>query len=49
MSGLAENTYGVIVIGAGPVRYAAASYARAAGLSVAAVEQELVGASERCR
>jgi pyruvate/2-oxoglutarate dehydrogenase complex dihydrolipoamide dehydrogenase (E3) component len=39
----AENTYDVIVIGAGPVGYTVAGRARAAGLSVAAVERELVG------
>ncbi len=33
----------VIVIGAGPVGYTVAARARAAGLSVAAVERELVG------
>ena len=43
MSGPAENVYDVIVIGAGPVGYTVAARARAAGLSVAAVEQELVG------
>jgi pyruvate/2-oxoglutarate dehydrogenase complex dihydrolipoamide dehydrogenase (E3) component len=44
MSGpVAENTYDVIVIGIGPVGYTAADRARAAGLSVAAVERELVG------
>jgi hypothetical protein len=43
MSGLAENVYDVIVIGAGPVGYTVAARARAAGLSVAAVERELVG------
>ena len=35
--------YDVIVIGAGPVRYTVAARARAAGLTVAVVEQELVG------
>jgi pyruvate/2-oxoglutarate dehydrogenase complex dihydrolipoamide dehydrogenase (E3) component len=39
----AQNVYDVIVIGAGPVGYTLASRARAAGLSVAAVERELVG------
>jgi pyruvate/2-oxoglutarate dehydrogenase complex dihydrolipoamide dehydrogenase (E3) component len=44
MSGpVAENVYDVIVIGIGPVGYTAADRARAAGLSVAAVERELVG------
>jgi len=44
MSGpAAENVYDVIVIGAGPVGYTVAGRARAAGLSVAAVERELVG------
>jgi Pyridine nucleotide-disulphide oxidoreductase len=43
MSGTAENTYDVIVIGAGPVGYTLVGRARAAGLSVAAVERELVG------
>jgi thioredoxin reductase len=37
------NAYDVIVIGAGPVGYTVADRARAAGLSVAAVERELVG------
>jgi len=39
----AENVYDVVVIGTGPVGYTAADRARAAGLSVAAVERELVG------
>jgi pyruvate/2-oxoglutarate dehydrogenase complex dihydrolipoamide dehydrogenase (E3) component len=44
MSGpVAERVYDVIVIGIGPVGYTAADRARAAGLSVAAVERELVG------
>jgi dihydrolipoamide dehydrogenase len=43
MSGPAGNVYDVIVIGAGPVGYTVAGRARAAGLSVAAVERELVG------
>ena len=43
MSDRAENVHDVIVIGAGPVGYAIADRARAAGLSVAAVERELVG------
>jgi pyruvate/2-oxoglutarate dehydrogenase complex dihydrolipoamide dehydrogenase (E3) component len=44
MSGpVAENVYDVIVIGIGPVGYTVADRARAAGLSVAAVERELVG------
>ena len=42
MSGPAENVYDVIVIGAGPVGYTVADRARAAGLSVAVVERELV-------
>ena len=37
------SAYDVIVIGAGPVGYTVADRARAAGLSVAAVERELVG------
>jgi pyruvate/2-oxoglutarate dehydrogenase complex dihydrolipoamide dehydrogenase (E3) component len=43
MSGPAENVRDVIVIGAGPVGYTMAARARAAGLSVAVVERELVG------
>ena len=43
MSGPAENVHDVIVLGAGPVGYTVAARARAAGLSVAAVERELVG------
>jgi pyruvate/2-oxoglutarate dehydrogenase complex dihydrolipoamide dehydrogenase (E3) component len=44
MSGPApENVYDVIVIGAGPIGKTVADRARAAGLSVAAVERELVG------
>jgi len=39
----AERTYDVIVIGMGPVGFTVAEGARAAGLSVAAVERELVG------
>ncbi|WP_240045494.1 NAD(P)/FAD-dependent oxidoreductase [Streptomyces sp. L-9-10] len=39
----AENTYDVIVIGAGPVGQTAAERVRAGGLSVAVVEKELVG------
>jgi dihydrolipoamide dehydrogenase len=39
----ADNVRDVIVIGAGPVGYTVAGRARAAGLSVAAVERELVG------
>ncbi|WP_066951000.1 dihydrolipoyl dehydrogenase family protein [Streptomyces lushanensis] len=39
----AENTYDVVVIGAGPVGQVAAERVRAAGLSVAVVEKELVG------
>ena len=38
-----ENSYDVIVIGAGPIGLTLADRARAAGLSVAAVERELVG------
>ncbi|SDM78952.1 dihydrolipoyl dehydrogenase family protein [Actinacidiphila guanduensis] len=41
--GAAADTYDVIVIGAGPVGQNAADRARAAGLSVAVVERELVG------
>ena len=40
-----QNVYNVIVIGAGPVGYTVAARARAAGLTVAVVEQELVGVS----
>jgi pyruvate/2-oxoglutarate dehydrogenase complex dihydrolipoamide dehydrogenase (E3) component len=43
MSGPAESLYDVIVIGAGPIGQTVAGRARAAGLSVAAVERELVG------
>ena len=43
MSGPVGNGYDVIVIGTGPVGYTVAARARAAGLSVAAVERELVG------
>jgi pyruvate/2-oxoglutarate dehydrogenase complex dihydrolipoamide dehydrogenase (E3) component len=43
MSGAAQNVYDVIVIGAGPVGYTVAARTRAAGLTVAVVEQELVG------
>ena len=39
----AEHIYDVVVIGAGPVGYTVADRARAAGLSVAVVERELVG------
>jgi pyruvate/2-oxoglutarate dehydrogenase complex dihydrolipoamide dehydrogenase (E3) component len=39
----AEDTYDVIVLGAGPVGQNAAERARAGGLSVAMVERELVG------
>jgi dihydrolipoamide dehydrogenase len=38
-----EHTYDVVVLGAGPVGQNAAERARAAGLSVAMVERELVG------
>jgi pyruvate/2-oxoglutarate dehydrogenase complex dihydrolipoamide dehydrogenase (E3) component len=38
-----ENVYDVIVIGAGPVGYTLAAQVRAAGLTVAVVERELVG------
>jgi dihydrolipoamide dehydrogenase len=41
--GLAENVYDVIVIGAGPIGQNVADRARAAGLTVAVVERELVG------
>ena len=41
--GTAEHTYDVVVLGAGPVGQNAAERARAAGLSVAMVERELVG------
>jgi dihydrolipoamide dehydrogenase len=40
---MADNTYDVIVIGAGPVGQTVAERSRAAGLSVAVVERELVG------
>jgi len=43
MSGPAEDSYDVIVIGAGPIGQTVTDRARAAGLSVAAVERELVG------
>lgn len=44
MSGsAAESIYDVIVIGTGPIGQTVADRARAAGLSVAAVERELVG------
>src|SRR5580692_10048462 len=39
----AEHTYDIIVLGAGPVGQTAAERTRAAGLSVAMVERELVG------
>lgn len=39
----AEDTYDVVVLGAGPVGQNAAERARAGGLSVAMVERELVG------
>jgi pyruvate/2-oxoglutarate dehydrogenase complex dihydrolipoamide dehydrogenase (E3) component len=39
----AEDTYDVVVLGAGPVGQNAAERARATGLSVAMVERELVG------
>src|SRR6516162_10004573 len=43
MSDRGDNEYDVIVIGAGPVGNTIADRARAAGLTVAAVERELVG------
>lgn len=43
MSAPAEKTYDVIVIGTGPVGQTVTDRVRAAGLSVAAVERELVG------
>src|SRR5262245_14537837 len=43
MSGPAESLYDVIVIGTGPIGQTVAGRARADGLSVAAVERELVG------
>ena len=43
MSGPTQNTYDMIVIGAGPVGYTVAGRTRSAGLSVAVVERELVG------
>ena len=45
MNGPADSAYDVIVLGAGPVGQTVATRAGAAGLSVAAVERELVGAS----
>src|ERR1700753_3254283 len=39
----AEDSYDVVVLGAGPVGQNAAERARAGGLSVAMVERELVG------
>jgi dihydrolipoamide dehydrogenase len=38
----AQNAYDVIVIGTGPIGQTVAERARAAGLTVAAVERELV-------
>jgi pyruvate/2-oxoglutarate dehydrogenase complex dihydrolipoamide dehydrogenase (E3) component len=43
MSGLADSAYDVIVVGTGPIGKTLAERARSAGLSVAAVERELVG------
>jgi dihydrolipoamide dehydrogenase len=43
MNGSAETIYDVIVIGTGPIGQTVAERARAAGLSAAAVERELVG------
>jgi hypothetical protein len=43
MSGPADSMYDVIVVGMGPIRQTVAERAGAAGLSVAAVERELVG------
>ncbi len=43
MSEHAEHSYDVIVIGAGPIGQTVAGRTRAAGLSVAVVERELVG------
>ncbi len=40
---MSEHSYGVVVIGAGPVGENAAGYAVDAGLSAALVEAELVG------
>jgi pyruvate/2-oxoglutarate dehydrogenase complex dihydrolipoamide dehydrogenase (E3) component len=40
---VAEETYDVIVVGAGPIGQTVADRARAAGLTVAVVERELVG------
>ena len=45
MNGPADSAYDVIVLGAGPVGQTVATRAGAAGLSVAAAERELVGAS----
>jgi pyruvate/2-oxoglutarate dehydrogenase complex dihydrolipoamide dehydrogenase (E3) component len=41
--GLAENVYDVIVLGAGPIGQNVADRVRAAGLTVAVAERELVG------
>jgi pyruvate/2-oxoglutarate dehydrogenase complex dihydrolipoamide dehydrogenase (E3) component len=43
MNATAESVYDVVVIGTGPVGQTLADRARASGLSVAAVERELVG------
>ena len=43
MNAAAGNVYDVIVIGTGPIGQTVVDRARAAGLSVAAVERELVG------
>jgi flavin-dependent dehydrogenase len=40
---VADTLYDVVIIGAGPVGEVVAERARAGGLSVAAVERELVG------
>src|SRR5258706_3281313 len=42
-----QDVYGVIVIGTGPIGQTVADRACAAGLSIAAVERELVGVSAR--
>ncbi len=42
-----DQTYDVVVLGAGPIGQNAAERARAAGLTVAMVERELVGGNVR--
>jgi pyruvate/2-oxoglutarate dehydrogenase complex dihydrolipoamide dehydrogenase (E3) component len=48
MSDRAENVHDVIVIGAGPIGYTVADRARAAGLSVAAVERSSTRTTATC-